>query len=75
MPGVEDDRVARTVEDAVHRDRELDHAEVGTEVTSGTRHSADQLFANLGAETGQILGAEPAQVLRAGDLLEQHRSV
>ena len=73
VPGVEDDRVARALEDAVHRDRELDHAEIGTEVTSGSRHGGDQLFTNLRAETGQIFRAEPAQVLWAGDLLEQHR--
>ncbi len=72
VPGVEDDRVARAVEDAVHRDRQLDDAEVGTEVSTGPRDGGDQLLANLGAEAGQIFRAEPTQVVGAGDLLEQH---
>ena len=73
MAGVEDDRVARAVEDAVHRDRELDDAEVGPEVPTGPRDGVDQLVADFGAETGQVFGAEPTQVVRAGDLLEQHK--
>ena len=73
VPGVEDDRVARAVEDPVHRDRELDDAEVGAEVSAGSRDGGDQLVANLGAEPGQIFRAEPTQVVWAGDLLEQHR--
>ena len=74
VPGVEDDRVARAVEDPVHRDRELDHAEVGAEMPAGPRDGGDQLLADLGAEAGQIFRAETAQVVRAGDLLEQHKS-
>src|SRR3546814_12108144 len=35
VPGVEDDGVARRVEDAVDRHRELDDPEVGTEVAAG----------------------------------------
>ena len=73
VPGVEDDRVARAVEDPVHRDRELDDAEVGPEVSTGPRDGGDQLVADLGAEAGQIFRAEPTQVVGAGDLLEQHR--
>ena len=72
VPGVEDDRVARALEHAMHRDRELDDAEIRTEVTSGPRYGRDQLFANLGAEAGQILRTEPTKVVRPGDLLEQH---
>ena len=35
VPRVEDDRVARAVEHPVHGNRELDDAEVGTEMTTG----------------------------------------
>ena len=66
------DSVARAVEDAVHGDRELDDPEVGTEVSTGPRDGGDQFLADLGAEAGQIFRAEPTQVVRAGDLLEQH---
>src|ERR1700688_260495 len=73
VAGVEDDRVARAVEHPMHRHRELDDAEVGAEVTPRPRDGGDQLLTNLCAEAGQILRAEPAQVVRPGDLLEQHR--
>ncbi len=72
MAGVEDDGVARAVEHPMDRNRELDDAEVRTEMASGSGDGRDQFLANLRTEAGQILGAEPAQVLRAGDLLEQH---
>ena len=73
MAGVEDDRVTRAVEHAMHRHRELHDAEVRAEVTAGAGHRGDQHFTDLGAQTGQILRPEPAQVFGAGDLLEQHQ--
>ena len=42
VAGVEDDRVARRVEDPVDRDRQLDDAEVRAEVTAGLRDFGDQ---------------------------------
>src|SRR5580700_9720377 len=73
VPGVEDDRVAGALKDAVHRNGELDDPEIGTEMPSGARHRGDQLFTNLRAETGQIFRAQSAQVLWTRDLLEQHQ--
>src|ERR1019366_10113481 len=73
VPGVEDDRVARAVEHPMHGDGQLDDAEIGAEVASRARDGCDQFLANLRAEAGQVLRAEPTQVGRAGDLLEQHR--
>jgi hypothetical protein len=72
MSGVEDDRVARAVEHAMQGNRELDYAEVRSEMPAAARHRADQHLADLRAQAGEILGAEVAQVGWAGDLLEQH---
>jgi hypothetical protein len=73
MSGVEDDRVAGTVEDPVHRDGEFDHAEVRAQVAAASRHGADQHLTNLRAQAREVLGTEIAQVGRSGDLLEQHK--
>ncbi len=50
VPGVEDDPVMRRVEDPVDGQRQLDHAQVGTEVTSGLGHPIDQERADLAGE-------------------------
>ena len=42
VPGVEDDRVARAVEDPVHGDGQLDDAEVGAEVAAGPGDGVDE---------------------------------
>ena len=73
VPGVEDDRVLRAVEHAVHRNRELDDAEVGAEVPARPGDRADEHLSDLSAEAGEVFGSEPAQVLGSGDLLEQHK--
>ena len=53
VPGVEDDRVVRRVEDPVDRDRQLDDAEVRPEVAAGPRHVLDEELADLGRELGR----------------------
>ena len=41
VPGVEDQLVLGRVEHPVQRDRQLDHAQVGAQVTAGARHGLD----------------------------------
>ena len=50
VPGVEDDRVARRVEDAVQRDRQLDDAEIRAEVPAGAGDVLDEELADLRGE-------------------------
>src|ERR1700722_8614441 len=73
VAGVEDDRVARALEHPVHRNGQLDHTEVRAEMAAGPRHGGDQDIPYLGAETGQVFGAEIAQIRGSADLLEQHK--
>ena len=70
VPGVEDDRVARRVEDAVQGDGQLDDAEVGAEVSAGLRHGVDQEVADLLGEAGHLGGRQPLEVGGAVDGLE-----
>ena len=44
---VENELVARGSEDAMERDRELDHAEIRAEMAAGLREHFDQLVAHL----------------------------
>ncbi len=61
---VEDDAVARRVEDPMHRDRDLDDAEVGTKMAAGARHGADEAVADLRTEAVEVGVAEILEVLR-----------
>src|SRR5205807_8400264 len=74
VPGVEDDPVARTVEDPVQGDAELDHAEVDAEVTAGARHGVDEEVPDLGAEPLDVGVPEAAKVVGTRDFLEDHRA-
>ena len=56
---VPDDLVARRVEHAVERERQLDHAEVGRQVAGAARHGLDDDVAHLGGELVE-LGARSA---------------
>ena len=47
--------------------------EVGAEMPTGPRDGGDQHLADLRAEAGEVFWSEPTQVLRSGDLLEQHK--
>ena len=64
VAGVPDQRVARGVEHAVERDRELDDAEVRAQVPAGARDARDQLTADLGGQRGELRGVEKPQVGR-----------
>ena len=59
VPGVEDHRVARRLEDPVQREGQLDHAEVGPEVAAGLADVADQERADLRAQLRQLLRGQP----------------
>ena len=47
MADVEDELVLRRVENAMERDRQLDHAEIRPEMTAGLREHLDQLIAHF----------------------------
>ena len=70
VPGVEDDPVARRVEDPVDRDGELDDAEVRTEVPAGAGAHGDQTVADLAGQHVELVGGEVAQVTRGRDRLQ-----
>ena len=54
--------VARRVEHPVHRDRQLDDAEVRAEVTARLRDVLDEELADLGRELLELLGAQRVEV-------------
>ena len=49
VAGVEDDPVPRGVEDPVHRERQLDHAEVGAEVAAPRGAGRDEELSRISA--------------------------
>ena len=71
VAGVEDDAVLRRVEDTVHGDRELDHAEVRPKVTARSRRRLDEKITDLRGQAGELVLTESLQVLRAVDALQQ----
>ena len=75
VAGVEHDRVVRRMERAVDRERQLDDAEIRSEVTAGLRDLADQEPADLGRQFRQLLAAEPIEVARTVDPLEQGHGI
>ena len=74
VPGVPEQDVAWAVEDPVEGDRQLDDAQVGTEVSAGARDVLDQEVADLGGQRLELVGVERLDVSRCHDLGEQrHR--
>jgi hypothetical protein len=65
VAGVEDDRLAGGLEDAVQGDGQLDAAEVGAQVPTGLRDAGDQRVADLGRQGGQRFGREDPQIFGA----------
>ena len=61
VPGVEDHRIARGLEDPVQRDGQLDDAEVGSEVAAGLAHVLDQEAADLLGQLAELLRAPCAR--------------
>ena len=75
MAGVEDDRIVRRVEYPVQRQRQLDDAEVGSEVASGRGDFVDQKLADLGGQIAQIRLGEVLQIGGPTDLFKHFASV
>ena len=71
---IEDDAVTGRVEDPVDGQRQLDHTQVGAEMTAARRTGAHQLVADLAGEHLELGVVEGAEVTRPRDLLQQsHR--
>ena len=71
VPGVEDDRIIRGVEDPVDGEGELHHAEVRAEMAPGAGDVLDEEPPDLG---GQFLGLSVrqfTQIIGTGDVVEQ----
>ena len=71
VPGVEDDRIARGVEDAVDGQGQFDDAEVGTEMSTGLAHLLDQERPNLRRQLLQLIRRQRLEIARALDGAQQ----
>src|SRR5690606_1318409 len=74
VTGVEHDRIARRVEDAVQRDRQLDDAEVRPEVPAGLGDLAHQELTDLPRELRQLVTTQSIEVTRTVNRLEQRHT-
>ena len=72
---IEHQSVAVEVEYAVQRHRQLDHAQVGSEVPAGLLHAGEQEAARLVAQRRQGLRRQSLEVRRRGDRLEQGQAL
>ena len=68
---VEDEFVLWRTEDAVQRDRELDHAEIGTDVAAVLGRDGDETLADLLGEQRELLGSEGLDVFWPADGREE----
>jgi len=68
VAGVEDDGVVRGMEHPVHRQGQLDHAQVGTEVAARAGHRADQLGPDVGRQRHELIGAKSTQLGQGAQL-------
>ena len=71
VAGVEDDGIARRVEDPVQGHGELDHAEVGAEMTTGARDLGDKEGADLVGQSREVAGRQGTQIRGFVDALQQ----
>src|SRR6202022_2159227 len=62
VPGVPKDPVLRAVENAVKGQRQLNDAEIGSQVAPRLRHGGDQELADLLGEGAQLGIAQGAQI-------------
>jgi hypothetical protein len=63
------------VEDPVECERQLDDAEVGTEMATVLGDRVDDELAHLDGQGGQLVPVERLDVVRRGDRLEDHEEV
>ena len=68
VAGVPHDPVARRLEQAMERDRQLDDAQRRAEVAAGVRDGRDDRLADLQRELGELDLVEPAQVGGSGEV-------
>ena len=68
---VPDQFVGRRVEDVVERDRQLDHAEPGTEMPAGLGDGVDRLGPQLVGELLELLSRQVLEIARQVDAVEQ----
>ena len=54
MADIEDEAVARGIEDVVHGEGQLDHAKVRPDVTAGLRDAGDEALADLFGQSFQF---------------------
>ncbi len=64
VSGVEDEDVARRVEDAVQGDRQFDDTEVGPQVAARAGDGGDEVAPDLAGEVHQLRGREVPEVVR-----------
>jgi hypothetical protein len=70
MPGVEEDPVARGVEDPVQCQGQLHDAEVGAEMPAGAGHRGHQVAADLRGELRHAGVVESAEISRSSDIVQ-----
>ena len=71
VAGIEDDLIARRVEDIVQSQGQLDDAEVPAKVASDLRDNLDDAMANLFRKLVELTAAERPEILRRIDGLEE----
>ena len=71
VPGVEDDRIPRRMEHAVHCEREFDDPQVRTEVAAGLRDLANEKLADLVGEGLEFLRGQCIEIARRPDAVKQ----
>src|SRR4051794_19285353 len=71
MAHVPDQPVAWGIKDIMQRDRELDHAEAGAEMSAGDGDGVNRLLAQFGGKLRQLRGIKLAQVVRRPHLVEE----
>src|SRR3546814_9965886 len=71
MADIPDDAVVRRVETHMQRQRQLDGAEIGGEVTADTPQRLDQITAHFNGQRRQLRGWQLAQIVRCLDSPEQ----
>ena len=70
MPHVEHNAILGLAEHILQRQRQLDHAQIGREMSALLQHRLDQQRADLARELFHLLNAESFQILRRIDPFE-----
>jgi hypothetical protein len=57
----------------MQRDRQLDDAETGAQMTAGDGDGVDRFLAQLGCDLTELVGGKPPQVARPLNRVEERR--